>query len=324
MGRRVGAPIIDYTRWHVANTLPGEHESDRAVLNRFAAIRLIVLDLDGTLVRSRNPSVNALAIRLRRRLARHPIHVDVTVATGRAINGARRIIQDLGVSHKVPVILYNGAVLARPPDYQPLRIVHIAPSTFTRILDLLCDLPVVVFGYYVAMMPGGLFGPQERVLGWASIPNFEALTEFNGLPVEWRKGTVADTPDGGSLCAVLIDCRLADAAEVEDKLKVVHDVSVTRSGGPYVEIRPPASNKAAALQHLLHSMGRSRSEVLAIGDNDNDIEMLQAAGIGVVVDGASAQALLAADYVCNHGVVAGVTEVLRLIGHSRRYWSDDA
>lgn len=50
--------------------------------------------------------------------------------------------------------------------------------------------------------------------------------------------------------------------------------------------------------------------MLAVGDNENDLEMIRAAGIGAAVANASAAVKRAADYVCDRGYTDGVTEVI--------------
>ncbi|MGD0581221.1 MAG: HAD-IIB family hydrolase, partial [Bryobacteraceae bacterium] len=98
-------------------------------------------------------------------------------------------------------------------------------------------------------------------------------------------------------------------------------VSCTASGTRYIEVRPVGSDKGAALARAAELLGILREQVLAIGDSDNDVEMLRWAGVGVSVAGASAMALAGSRFVCRHAVVAGVIEVLRLIRQARRYAS---
>ena len=67
---------------------------------------------------------------------------------------------------------------------------------------------------------------------------------------------------------------------------------------------------------LARRLGIPREEVMAIGDNSNDVPMIEAAGVGVAVANATDEAKAAADYVCeadnNAGAVAEAIERLVL------------
>ena len=70
-------------------------------------------------------------------------------------------------------------------------------------------------------------------------------------------------------------------------------------------------NKGAGLLALAARLGVPREEVMAIGDNSNDVAMLQAAGLGVAVANASEEARAAAGYVCEaDNNVGGVAEAI--------------
>lgn len=111
-----------------------------------------------------------------------------------------------------------------------------------------------------------------------------------------------------------------ETAAVADHLRASACMDLTSSGGSFLELRPRGSSKAAALSFVTTRLGLSRKKVLAIGDNDNDAEMLNWAGIGVAVAAASRGAVASADYVCHYGVARGVVEILRLIRSARRYY----
>ncbi len=59
--------------------------------------------------------------------------------------------------------------------------------------------------------------------------------------------------------------------------------TVAIGGGEWLDMMPPGVNKASGLKHLLDHLGISPQAVMAIGDNDNDREMLELAGLPVTV-----------------------------------------
>lgn len=69
-----------------------------------------------------------------------------------------------------------------------------------------------------------------------------------------------------------------------EKLKAaLQDYDVLLIGSNWLEVMPKGVNKASAIQKIAKSLGYSMNEVMAFGDAQNDIEMIQQAGIGVAM-----------------------------------------
>ena len=64
------------------------------------------------------------------------------------------------------------------------------------------------------------------------------------------------------------------------------EINVTTSGAVFIEMTPPGADKGAALARLAAELGIERSEVVAFGDNQNDLSMLQWAGRGIAMENA--------------------------------------
>ena len=86
---------------------------------------------------------------------------------------------------------------------------------------------------------------------------------------------------------------------------------ITRSHPRFTEAVNPLCNKGVALQALAERLDIPRSQVMAIGDNLNDLPMLEYAGLSVVVANASPQAKAVAEYVTQAEVAAGVVEAIQ-------------
>jgi Cof subfamily protein (haloacid dehalogenase superfamily) len=85
----------------------------------------------------------------------------------------------------------------------------------------------------------------------------------------------------------------------------------TRSKPNYLEILGPGVSKGSALQRLVTRWGIDRSEVIAIGDALNDIEMIIWAGIGVAMENAVAQVKEKADFIAPDNNNHAVAEVIQ-------------
>jgi Cof subfamily protein (haloacid dehalogenase superfamily) len=79
----------------------------------------------------------------------------------------------------------------------------------------------------------------------------------------------------------------------------------------YLEIVPKGANKAAALVHLVGILGLDLSQVAAIGDGYNDIEMIREAGLGIAMGNAPAAVKSAADWVTGTNNEAGVAQAVK-------------
>ncbi len=78
----------------------------------------------------------------------------------------------------------------------------------------------------------------------------------------------------------------------------------------YLEILPPNVSKGTALGAMLEALGVVAAETIAIGDNWNDLEMIEAAGLGVAMGQAPEGVRARADYVCGTAEEEGVREVI--------------
>jgi Cof subfamily protein (haloacid dehalogenase superfamily) len=99
---------------------------------------------------------------------------------------------------------------------------------------------------------------------------------------------------------------------MRDKLSdMVGDTAVVVQAIPSsIEVLPPGASKGAGVARLLEDLGIAWANVLAIGDGENDIEMLQAAGIGVAMGNANELVKETADYVTNSNIEDGVAQAL--------------
>ena len=78
-----------------------------------------------------------------------------------------------------------------------------------------------------------------------------------------------------------------------------------------IHLQAPGVNKGTAMRELAGEMGISPAEMMAIGDSENDIEMLEAAGIGVAVRNAPAPTRSAADWVSGGAYGDGFVEAVK-------------
>lgn len=96
------------------------------------------------------------------------------------------------------------------------------------------------------------------------------------------------------------DMNFLQALEVDVARITNYELEITYSSNMYMEINAKGVNKAVALKKICDHYNISMDDILAIGDNYNDVAMLEAAGTSVAVKNARLQVKESADYVTVH------------------------
>ena len=242
-------------------------------------IRLIALDIDGTLLDSRwrVPEANRLAIQEATRRG-----IEVALVTGRRYDFALPVARDLGCP--VTMIVNNGGMIRTSDGETCLR--HLLPREVAR-RTLALTAPwrhgsAVIFDRPRAnqLMVEQLeendstryayYSRNRDFIGFAK-PLESCLTE---APLQVMfSGTVAEME---AVEAVLLNSPVAGNVRLAATKYAERDFAM-------LDVLPPGCTKGAALAEWAEKRGLAREQVLAIGDNHNDLEMLHFAGIPVVM-----------------------------------------
>lgn len=258
-------------------------------------IRLVVTDLDGTLLdpqKNITPALQPVLGQLRQ------LGVGFTFVTGRPFYAVQRFAQAVGLA--APVVTCNGAVLCNAEgDVLSHRSFPLAPLQAVMEKAVVAGLTVLVYtgGVEYALAPTQWTREREAQGRGLPIKTFSAQ--------EWQTGTAEKVnimADGkqGDFNALRGDILGLDAA-----------CTVTLYGDAGCEIVAHGVDKALGLRNLCALLQVPPEQTLALGDNANDVEMLQAAGIGAAVANATPEVKQCADYVCSASYTDGVIEAIR-------------
>ncbi|HEX8118823.1 MAG TPA: HAD family hydrolase [Pyrinomonadaceae bacterium] len=254
------------------------------------SIRLIALDLDGTLLDSRGrvPERNRAAIDEARARG-----VGVALVTGRRFRDARPLALELGLD--VPVIAHNGALTKHAHSLETVSATLMpveAARAVVRIgrvhgADALVSDDHVGAGLlvYDHVSPGNTalvkyIEWSRRVVGEdaaAAIRRVESLDEYldhDPLHVAFSGGCAAMERLSG-----VMKEELGGAVRLLLTLYPKMDFAL-------LDVLHPEASKGAGLAAVAAEQGLTREEVLAVGDNFNDLEMLEWAGTGVLMGNA--------------------------------------
>ena len=259
--------------------------------------RLIVLDVDGTLVdheRRISPAT------LRALAEAKAAGIRATLATGRMYASALPYAGRIGAD--APLILCNGARIQDPASGEYLFSAHLPKHHAIRGLRLAREL-----GLHVNLYLG------EEVYIERVSQTSRASARKDGVE-QVVVGDLTRFLDGQPADAVKIlligpDERLEDFAR--DYCSGGEDLpSVVRSEPTYLEIMPRGVSKGAALIRLCDLLGIPTSTSAAFGDGMNDLEMIQVAGLGVAMGNAHDDLKRAARILAPSNNADGVAEVL--------------
>lgn len=96
-----------------------------------------------------------------------------------------------------------------------------------------------------------------------------------------------------------------------EQLSKYHELEISNSSPTNIEINAIGVNKAAGLMKVCHRLRISMNEVLAIGDSLNDIAMIKEAGCGVAMGNAQDIVKEAADWITGTNMEDGVSQAIR-------------
>jgi len=259
--------------------------------------RLVALDVDGTLM-SYDGVISEDVRAAVTALVEHGVHV--VLSTGRAAHSATEVARDLGLTDGW-VVCSNGAVTARlepdePAGWTVVRSVTFDPGPALRAIAL--------------ELPDALYAVEDLGVGFlvsAPFPPGELSGEHRVVTLE----ELAAAP------ATRVVIRAPRSTPEEFRALVervgLHQVTYAVGWSAWLDLTPGGVSKASALEEVRRALGVEPHETLAIGDGDNDVEMLRWAACGVAMGHAEDAVRAAADEVTGTIDDDGAVAVLRRV-----------
>lgn len=262
--------------------------------------RLLCSDIDGTLLnadRQLSPRTLAAYGAIR---ATTPL----VLASSRMPKAMRHLQVDLGIGG-APLICYNGG-LVLGDEQEGTPVLNSLPVPLAVVRDALdwaqgTEVHVGLYQYDQWLVPRHDFWTAREINNTKVDPDF--VGNLHSATAQWVEG------------AHKVMC-MGPAEQIQvmyDRLQARHGdaVHTYRSKDTYIEISHKAISKASALALVLaryHAFGMEA--VAAFGDNYNDIDLLQAVGVGVAVENARLEVKAVADMQTSHHKADGVAKAI--------------
>jgi Cof subfamily protein (haloacid dehalogenase superfamily) len=250
-------------------------------------VRLVAIDVDGTLLPSHGQRLSARTVEALQAAQR--VGIVVAIATGRRTAYTAPLFDGLGLRADTPLITSNGAV-TRTLSGDLVDRCHLPAEVARGLCGLLRNFGAMVFTFD-RPGPGELVLENRQQLSgsmalWVEA-NREAIVEVN--PLELALG------DGESPIQGMVSGSLTKMSEAEAAFKASPwsgQCTVVRTEYPgrglsILDLLPPGVSKGWALSRLAARLGVNSKETMAIGDNWNDVDMLEWAGQGVIMGNAA-------------------------------------
>ncbi len=259
-------------------------------------IKLLALDLDGTLLNSKGkiPEANLNAIRKAEERG-----VLVTIATGRRFRDARPVALEAKLN--APIISHNGALLKFAESLKTVDFSLINLETSLEILrvgrefggDALVSTNPHTKGTLLYDTISADNIPLQKYIAWSKT--------FHGDEAEEAVHHVADLSEilnetevihisYSGKCAAMSEIQTLLQDELKDSVNILATI-YPQLDFTLLDILPPDASKGIGVEKLAKLNNLTAENVMVCGDNFNDLEMLEFAGTPVVMGNASPELL---------------------------------
>lgn len=262
-------------------------------------IKLVAIDIDGTLLNSDRKITAKVKETLQKANAKG---INIVLCTGRPLPGVQEQLKELDLfGENDYVITYNGALVQATKSKEIISQHTLSYNDFLEI-----EMMSRKVGSHLHTIDDTTIYTANR-----DISNFTVHEAFLvNMPLKYR--TVEEmSPEINVIKMMMIDePTILDKAIDNIPESFKEKFTTVKSTEFYYEILSKKASKGIALKELAHHLGISQKETMAIGDNENDLSMIDYAGIGVAMGNATETVKLAADVHTSSNDEDGVAAVI--------------
>ncbi len=259
--------------------------------------KLVVLDIDGTLVNSEKKVTEKTKEYIKKATEKG---VKFIIASGRTPYGILPIAKEIELEKIGGYILaYNGGMCMNCENMEVLYETNMPSTEMPKIYSYAKEHNIPLMTYN-----------RETLL----IPN--EVTEYIELEARLNNLTICKSNDflkdvNFDFPKTLFTANAEILAKHESAIKeLVPHLEVFRSEPFFLEVCPPNIHKATGIEKVIEILGVKQEEVIAIGDGFNDVTMIQYAGLGVAMGNAHDDIKAIANHVTLTNDEDGVCKVI--------------
>ncbi|MEW6243104.1 MAG: Cof-type HAD-IIB family hydrolase [Bacillota bacterium] len=285
-------------------------------MNQLNRIRLVVSDIDGTLLNSQNRIPKTVLQTINRFTSSGNYF---TLASGRTLRGMEKYIAAVGCS-RLPVIALNGAVVKVPETGEVLLRQPLDRDVARAILQLADDYCLVAQVFYENDIAVDTRS-RRRIISYFA----RRILHRGGIArlIYYLRRPVLIASDLGAFVALHPEPPYkifitGEARATEEFRQIVlnrwsDEVVFTSALRSTLEINHKKATKGRALERVAVYLNLPLHSTLAIGDGTNDLSMIERAGLGVAMGNAVDLVKDSAGYITGTNDAGGLAQVLNLI-----------
>ncbi len=256
-------------------------ESDRAIRKGHSAIRLVIADVDGTLVTPDKILTPRAGAAVRSVLE---AGIAFTITSGRPPRGMKMLIDELQLQH--PIAAFNGGVLINP-DLSVIRQYFLPADAACQTIEIVGRHGLDAWLYtdtdwFVHARHGPHVDREEWTVKFPPVvvPTYDALLN--------RVAKIVGISD---------DYEAVARCEADVRTSCGQHVSAARSQPYYLDVTHPNANKGTVVRMLSEILAVPEENIATIGDMPNDMLMFERSGVSIAMGQASNEVKRAAGYV---------------------------
>ncbi|MFK2826644.1 Cof-type HAD-IIB family hydrolase [Bacillus sp. B190/17] len=256
--------------------------------------KMVAIDLDGTLLNDELIVSQGTIEAIQQAVARGTV---VTIATGRMFRSAKRFAEQLGLN--VPLITYQGALIQDVEEKEVMYERPVPSDIAHQLIEMACEKNMHLQVYQDDM----LYAASDNEI-------LRRYAEAVQVPYKVEPNLVSLAERGFTKALFIDEPHCIDVLQSELRALFGERASIAKSKPTYLEVTHPEANKGIALLHLAQKLGIERSEIIGIGDNYNDLDLVLTAGLGVAMGNAVEEVKEKADYISRSNNEEGVRHVI--------------
>ena len=274
-------------------------------------IKLVASDLDGTLL-NKNKEITPRLFDALEKLDKLGIYF--VPSTGRPFGTVPQAIKELPFLKYV--ITSNGATIFDATEQKNIIENYLTPEAVNAVIEIAKELPVIT-EYFIEGKAYIAKNVYDDLTPFDLTESHVTYIKNSRTPVEnfWeemkKNNSILE-----NINLVFKDMELRK--EIWDRLKALGLASVTAATTKNIEITSLYATKAKALEKLCEVLRFERENVLAMGDGDNDMPMIEFAGIGVAMANGEEHIKQAADIIADDCNDFGAAKILEQIIESKQ------
>lgn len=265
-------------------------------MNQYKAI---CLDIDGTLLNSKHEITKITKRTIQ--IAAYEKHLTIILVSARMPKGIEFLQKELNITH--PIICYNGALICN--NKKKLLNITMPASVVREVYNICKKLGLHISLYkddewYIEEMDD--WAIQESKITRIS----PKMSNFTSLVNEWEQ-----INSGPNKILCMADPNNIELLHTRLKEYSFGDLTIYPSKTTYLEMMHNSATKTSAIEFLCNMLNIEKSEIIAIGDNFNDISMIEYAGLGIAMENAPKQVKKYANDITLSNDNDGVAEAIK-------------